>query len=94
MRISLLSQNVPKNQMSVEKVAETYKQRGYIETFFKFIKQELNFSDFINRTKNGIESILCIMMICALILLVYKGKNELTGYKFVKKGSCLKQKWI
>ena len=52
-----------------------------IETFFKFIKQELNFSDFINRTKNGIESILCIMMICALILLVYKGKNELAKAK-------------
>lgn len=77
--------NIPKNQMSAEKVAETYKQRWYIETFFKFIKQELNFSHFINRTKNGIESMLYIIMICALMLLVYKEENELTGYKFVKK---------
>ena len=77
--------NIPKNQMAAEKVAETYKQRWYIETFFKFIKQELNFSHLINRTKNGIESMLYLTMICALMLLVYKKENELTGYKFVKR---------
>ena len=71
--------------MSAEKVAETYKQRWYIETFFKFIKQELNFSHLINRTENGIESMLYLTMICALMLLVYKKENELTGYKFVKR---------
>ena len=77
--------NIPKSEMRAEEVAEIYKQRWYIETFFKFIKQELNFSHLISRTKNGIESMLYLTMICTLMLLVYKEKNELSGYKFVKK---------
>ena len=77
--------NIPKKKMSTEKVAEMYKKRWYIETFFKFIKQEFNFSHFINRTENGIESMLYIVMICTLILFVYREKNELSGYKFVKR---------
>lgn len=76
--------NIPANEMSAEEVAEMYKQRWYIETFFKFIKQRLNFSHLINRTENGIKSMLYITMICAFMLLVYKKENELSGYKFVK----------
>ena len=77
--------NIPKSQLSAEEVAATYTQRWSIETFFKFIKQELSFSHLVSRTKNGIESMLYISLICALMMLVYKEKNELLGYKFTQK---------
>lgn len=78
--------NIPKTRMSTEEVAKTYRKRWQIETFFKFLKQRLNFSHPINRTENGIKSMLYITIICALMLLVYKKENELSGYKFVKIG--------
>ena len=77
--------NIPRKRMTAEEVAEKYRERWKIETFFKFIKQELNFSHLINRTENGIKSMLYIIMLCALMLLVYKKENKLSGYKFVKK---------
>lgn len=53
--------------------------------FFKFLKQELNFSHFINRSENGIEIILYCTLIAAILLLVYKKKNGLSGYKIMKQ---------
>lgn len=66
-------------------IAEIYKKRWEIEVFFKFLKQELNFSHFINRSKNGIEIILYCTLIAAILLLVYKKKNGLSGYKIMKQ---------
>jgi len=77
--------NISRKRMSAEEVAKTYRKRWHIETFFKFVKQQLNFSHLINRTENGIKSMFYIIMLCALMLLVYKKENELSGYKFVKK---------
>ena len=76
--------NIPKKQMSTEEVTKIYRKRWQIETFFKFLKQRLNFSHLINRKENGIKSMLYITIICALMLLVYKKENALSGYKFVK----------
>jgi len=76
--------NIPKQEMSVEEVVNTYKKRWEIEVFFKFLKQELDFSHFVNRTENGIKVVMYIRMIYALLLLVYKSKNKLEGYKYVK----------
>lgn len=52
-----------KTGLSAWEVAEIYRKRRKIETFFKFIKQELNFSHLINRSANGIEVMLYIRYI-------------------------------
>ncbi len=69
---------------SASEITKLYKRRWEIEIFFKFIKQELNFSHLINRSENGIRVMLYITMIAAVLLLVYKKTNNLSGYKMVK----------
>ena len=66
-------------------IADIYKQRWEIEVFFKFLKQELNFSHFINRSNNGIKIILYCTLIASILLLVYKKKNGINGYKIMKQ---------
>lgn len=53
--------------------------------FFKFLKQELNFSHLINRSENGIKVMLYCTMIAAILLLAYKELNGLKGYKIMKQ---------
>jgi hypothetical protein len=65
-------------------ITQFYKQRWDIEVFFKFIKQELNFSHLINRSYNGIKVMLYATLIAAILLLVYKQTNKLSGYKIMK----------
>ena len=65
-------------------ITELYKRRWDIEVFFKFLKQELNFSHLINRSENGIKIMLYAMMIASVLLLVYKKTNRLKGYKIMK----------
>ena len=71
--------------LPTHEIADIYKKRWDIEVFFKFLKQELNFSHFINRSENGIEIILYSTLIAAILLLVYKKKNGLSGYKIMKQ---------
>lgn len=71
-------------ELTAIEVTEIYKARWEIEVFFKFIKQELNFSHLINRKPNGIKVILYITMILAILLTVYKYYNKLKGYKIPK----------
>lgn len=68
-----------------EDITDIYKKRWEIEVFFKFLKQELNFSHFINRSSNGISIILYCTLIASILLLAYKFKNELNGYKIMKQ---------
>jgi hypothetical protein len=70
--------------LKAEEIAALYKRRWDIEVFFKFIKQELNFSHLLNRSENGIRVILYTTLIAAILLLVYKKKNKLSGYKIMK----------
>lgn len=72
------------NDLTAEEIARLYKRRWDIEVFFKFLKQELNFSHLINRSENGIRVILYSTLIAAILLLVYKKKNRLSGYKIMK----------
>ncbi len=71
--------------LPTHEIAEIYKKRWDIEVFFKFLKQELNFSHFINRSENGIEIILYCTLIAAILLLVYKKKKGLSGFKIMKQ---------
>jgi len=66
-------------------ITEYYKKRWDIEVFFKYIKQELNFSKFICRTENGIKVVLYSTLIVAILLLVYKKLNQIKSFKFAKQ---------
>ena len=70
--------------MSALDITEIYRLRWDIEVFFRFLKQELNFSHFLSRSLNGIKVMVYMTLIAALMLLLYKQKNQLTGYKMVK----------
>lgn len=72
------------DSFSVKEVAEIYKQRWQIEVFFRFIKQNLNFSHLLSRNLNGIRVVMYMTMIAAILLEVYKKENKLKGYKIPK----------
>jgi hypothetical protein len=65
-------------------IAGLYRQRWEIETFFRFIKQQLNFSQLINRKLNGVKVMIYMTLILASMIIIYKKKNNLKGYKIVK----------
>ena len=67
--------NLPANT-----IAEMYKQRWDIEVFFRFLKQELNFSHFLSLNENGIQVIMYMTMITAMLIMIYKKENAI-GYK-------------
>ncbi len=68
-----------------KEITEIYKSRWDIEIFFKFIKQHLNFSHLLNRSDNGIRSVLYVTMTAAILLLHYKKQNQLKGFKTVRQ---------
>lgn len=70
--------------LTTKDVADIYKQRWEIEVFFKFIKQNLNFSHLLSRNSNGIKVIMYMTLITAILLIVYKKLNNLKGYKIPK----------
>lgn len=61
-----------------------YKLRWDIEVFFRFIKQELNFSHFLSTNINGIKIILYMTLILAMLIHIYKKYNNV-GYKTAKR---------
>lgn len=70
--------------LTPNEITEIYKKRWDIEVFFRFIKQELNFSHLVSRTQNGIQVMFYLTMIAAMLILVYRKINDLKGFKFVK----------
>lgn len=70
--------------LSAKEVAQAYRRRWDIEVFFRFIKQELNVSHLVSLNKNGIEVMLYMTLIVAMLILIYK-KANLIGYKTAKR---------
>jgi len=70
--------------LTTKEVADIYKQRWEIEVFFKFIKQNLNFSHLLSRNINGVKVIMYMTLITAILLIIYKKLNNLKGYKIPK----------
>lgn len=70
--------------LSPKEIADYYRKRWDIEVFFRFLKQELNLSHLISLNKNGIEVMVYMTMITAMLLLIYKRANNL-GYKTAKR---------
>ena len=70
--------------LSAKEITDIYRKRWDIEIFFKFLKQELNFKHFVSRTENGMKVMLYMTLILALLLIVYKTKNNISSYKIAK----------
>ena len=64
----------------VAEVLQYYKKRWDIEVFFRFLKQELNFSHISSTNPNGIAVMMYMTMIAAMMVLIYKKLNNV-GYK-------------
>lgn len=75
--ITLISNEL---NLSANEIAQMYRRRWDIEVFFRFLKQELNFSHFLSLNENGIQVILYMTLITAMLVMIYKKENEL-GYK-------------
>lgn len=71
-------------ELSATEVADYYRRRWDIEVFFRFIKQELNVSHLVSLSKNGIEVMVYMTLIAAMLLLIYKKANNI-GYKTAKR---------
>jgi transposase len=71
-------------ELSAKEVADYYRRRWDIEVFFRFIKQELNVSHLVSLSKNGMEVMIYMTLIVAMLVLIYKKANNL-GYKTAKR---------
>jgi hypothetical protein len=69
---------------TAEDIIMIYKKRWDIEVFFRFIKQELNFSHFMSTNANGIKIILYMTLILAMLIHIYKKYNNV-GFKTAKR---------
>jgi len=66
--------------LKVEEILAYYKKRWDIEVFFRFLKQELNFSHITSTSENGMMVIMYMTMIASMLVLTYKRINKI-GYK-------------
>jgi IS4 transposase len=72
------------DDLKASEITEIYKMRWGIEVFFRFLKQELNFKHLVSRTQNEILVMLYMTLITAMLLMIYKQTNEISGYKIEK----------
>lgn len=84
----LFLSNLPEDEFSAEQIAGIYKNRWQIEIFFRFIKQEMNFKHYFSREWTGIQVMIYIILIAAILLLSYIKSNKLKGYKIPKIAFC------
>lgn len=63
--VSLITNNLT---WSASTIAELYKRRWYIETFFKLLKQNLQIKNFLGTSKNACKSQIFIALICYFLL--------------------------
>jgi hypothetical protein len=79
--------------LTCEEIILIYKHRWDIEVFFRFIKQELNFSHLISVNENGIKIILYMTLILAMLILIYKKINDF-GFKTAKRRFSMELEYI
>jgi transposase len=70
--------------LSAYEVAALYKKRWQIETFFKFLKQHLNLKHFVGRSQNAVQVLIYMTLITAMLIMVYRELNKLSGFKIAK----------
>lgn len=71
-------------EYTAKEITQAYRRRWDIEVFFRFIKQELNVSHLVSLNKNGIQVMLYMTLIVAMLILIYKNANKI-GYKTAKR---------
>jgi len=65
-------------------ITDIYRLRWEIERFFRFIKQNLNFSHLISRDYNAIKNMTYVMLIAAMFIALYAKLNQRNGFKINK----------
>lgn len=70
--------------LTAKQIAQAYRRRWDIEVFFRFLKQELNASHLVSLNKNGMEIMIYMTLIVAMLVLLYKKANNI-GYKTAKR---------
>lgn len=65
-------------------IAAIYLMRWDIEKLFRFLKQEMDLTHFVSYDPNAIEVMMYCSMIAAMLVLVYKRKNQIASYKKAK----------
>jgi hypothetical protein len=70
--------------LNASEISEIYHRRWDIEVFFRFIKQELNFSNLVSHNENGTKVMMYMVLITAMLILAYKKVNNIEGYKIAK----------
>lgn len=70
--------------LQADVIADIYKSRWEIEVFFKFLKQEMNLTHFVCNDPNAIQVMIYMTLITAMLILVYKKKNNIKSYKIAK----------
>lgn len=70
--------------LTANEIAYIYRRRWDIEVFFRFLKQELNVSHLVSLNKNGMQVIIYVTLIVAMLILIYKKANNI-GYKTAKR---------
>jgi len=68
----------------VEEPTAVYKKRWDIEVFFRFVKQDLNFSHLMSTNVNGIKITLYMTLILSMLVHIYKKRNNV-GFKTAKR---------
>lgn len=63
-------------ELTAKEITDAYRKRWDIEVFFRFTKQELNASHLISLNKNGIEVMLYMTLIVAMLVLIYKKSQQ------------------
>lgn len=71
------------DNLAAKEMLEAYRMRWMIEVFFKFIKQNLDFSHIISTSANGLQVMMYMTMIAAMMVLIY-GKASGVGFRTAK----------
>lgn len=77
--ISLITNNL---DWEASVIAELYKRRWYIETFFKLIKQNLQIKNFLGTSENACKSQIFIAIICYFLLELVRRTSVKTKHRF------------
>jgi len=77
--IILITNNL---EWSAPTIAELYKRRWLIETFFKLIKQNLQIKTFLGTSENACKSQIFIALICYLLLEIIRRTLSKTSHRF------------
>jgi hypothetical protein len=71
--------------MDCRAVAACYRKRWEIEVLFRFMKQEMHLGHLVSHHLNGILNMLYITQIAAMLVLLYKNANDITGHRTAKR---------